>query len=76
MWTGAGQRSSILHSTLVLGIALLKEGNKRIQDVCTHVYTYIHMYIHACSSHVLCLAIVLGVVAVVVVVVVVAGNVA
>ena len=28
-----GERSPILHSTLLLGISLLKEGNQRIQDV-------------------------------------------
>lgn len=29
-----GEKTGILHSTLLLGIALLKEGNQKIQDVC------------------------------------------
>ena len=34
--TFTGPQCPLVHSTLKLGIALLKEGNRRVQDVCCH----------------------------------------
>ena len=34
--TLSGEAVPILHSTLLLGIALLKEGNQQVQDVSDH----------------------------------------